>query len=118
APPPDQAAPCLGDRNYWYRSAERIGELARAAMVLLAPFKKKSSDPDPARSRLLTRLRQIIEPVIGQLAIRFHAERTWARDLWHLTSRLSRKILSHTVAVLLNWQAGNPPLQLDRLVDA
>jgi Transposase DDE domain len=116
--PADPREPCLGDRNYWYRSAHRFWQLARASMVLLAPYKKKSLDPDPRRSRLLTRLRQIIETVIGQLATRFHAERTWARDLWHLTSRLGRKVLSHTVAVLLNWRAGNPPLQLDRLIDA
>jgi hypothetical protein len=116
APPDGQ--PCLGDRNYWYRSAHRFWQLAQAAMTLIAPYKKKSLDPYPIRSRLLTRLRQIIEPVIGQLATRFHAQRTWARDLWHLTARLSRKILSHTAAVLLNWRAGNPLLQLDLLLDA
>ena len=116
--PATPGEPCLGDRNYWYRSAHRLWQLAQAAMVLIAPYKKKSLDPDPHHSRLLTRLRQIIEPVIGQLATRFHAERTWARDLWHLTARLSRKVLSHTVAVLLNRRLGNPPLQLDLLLDA
>jgi hypothetical protein len=116
--PGDWDEPCLGDRNYWHRSTHRLRQLAHVGMTLLAPFKKKSSDPDPLRSRLLTRLRQVIEPVIGQLATRFHAQRTWARDVWHLTSRLTRKVLSHTVAVLLNWRAGNPPLQLDLLVDA
>lgn len=115
--PADGREPCLGDRNYWYRSAHRLWQLSRAAMTLLAPYKKKSLDPDPHRAQLLTRLRQIIETVIGQLATRFHAERTWARDLWHLTSRLARKVLSHTLAVLLNWRAGNPPLQLDLLLD-
>ena len=115
--PPASGEPCLGDRNYWYRSAHRLWQLACAGMTLLAPYKKKSLDPDPRRSRLLSKLRQIIEPVIGQLATRFHAQRTWARDLWHLTSRLGRKVLSHTVAVLLNWQAGNEPLQLDLLLD-
>jgi len=116
--PGDRRQPCLGDRNYWCRgNPQRVWQLARAAMVLLAPFKKKSIDPQPHRSALLSKLRQLIEPVIGQLATRFHAERTWARDLWHLTSRLARKVLSHTVAVLLNWRAGNPPLQLDLLLE-
>jgi hypothetical protein len=117
APAAGPGEPCLGDRNYWYRSAHRVWQLTRAAMTLVAPYKKKSLDPDPRRSRLLARLRQIIETVIGQLATRFHAERTWARDLWHLTARLARKLLSHTVATLLNWRAGNPPLQLDLLID-
>jgi hypothetical protein len=108
--------PCIGDRGYWPHASKTFA-LEDAGMTLLAPFKKKSSDPTPLRSALLARLRQIIEPVIGQLAGRFHAERTWARDLWHLCSRLIRKILSHTAAVLLNLHQGNPPLQLDRLLD-
>ena len=119
APPADgPREPCLGDRNYWCRgNPQRVWQLAQAGIELVAPFKQKSLDPHPRRSAVLTRLRQVIETVIGQLATRFHAERTWARDLWHLTARLARKVLSHTAAVLLNWRAGNPPLQLDLLVD-
>ncbi|MGE5608536.1 MAG: IS982 family transposase [Bacillota bacterium] len=90
----------LGDRNYWNPKDEPT--LRRQGLLLLAPFRKESSDPWPQRSRLLGRLRQIIEPVIGQLATRFHCQRTWARDLWHLCARLGRKLLSHTAAVLLN----------------
>jgi hypothetical protein len=116
APPPGQGwGPCLGDRNYG--GSRRPWLLENAKMLLLAPFKKVSSDPHPIYSALLTRLRQTIEPVIGQLAGRFHAQRTWARDLWHLCSRLTRKILSHTAAVLLNLRQGNPPLQLDLLIN-
>lgn len=105
----------LGDRNYW-------GPGPQAALrrdhdfVLLAPFRKKGHDPWPRFSKLLSRLRQVIEPVIGQLATRFNCQTTWARDLWHLTSRMARKLLSHTAAVYLNWRHGNPPLQLDLLV--
>jgi hypothetical protein len=40
----------------------------------------------------------------------------WARDLWHLTSRLLRTVLSHTLAFLLNYRVGNPPLQLAKLL--
>jgi Transposase DDE domain len=105
----------LGDRNYW-------GPDARAALrrdrglLLLAPFRKKGHDPWPLFSKTLSRLRQVIEPVIGQLAVRFNCQRTRARDLWHLTARLARKLLSHTAAVLLNWRQGNDPLKLDLLI--
>jgi hypothetical protein len=81
----------IGDRNYW--SPDRQADLARAGFVLLAPYRNKSKDPAPARSKLLTRFRRTIETVIGQLAERFHAKRTWARDLWHLCHRLGRKAL-------------------------
>jgi hypothetical protein len=105
----------IGDRAYWNPLLQQQ-LLEGPGFLLLAPFRKESSDPWPERSALLDRLRHVIETSIGQLAIRFHAERTWARDLWHLTVRLGRKLLSHTLAVYLNWREGNPMLQLDRLV--
>lgn len=105
----------IGDRNYW--GVDRQAELAEHGFVLLAPYKSKTKDPDPGRSKFLRSLRKLVETVIGQLTERYHCKRTWARDLWHLCSRLARKLLSHTAAVLLNLWAGNPPLQLERLVD-
>ncbi len=113
APPEGGAG--IGDRNYW--SPEGQAGLARRGFVLLAPYKGRAKDPDPSRSALLTRFRRTIETVIGQLAERFHCKRTWARDLWHLCHRLTRKVLSHTAALLLNLRAGNPPLQLALLID-
>ena len=105
----------IADRVYWSpKEQRRLRE--EDGCVLLAPFKHKSRDPTPQRSALLTRVRQIIEPVIGQLATRFNCQRTWARDMWHLTSRLMRKILSHTTAMLLNARDGNEPLHLEALV--
>lgn len=104
----------IGDRNYW--DPQRHEQLLRQGFDLQAPFRKKSSDPAPDRSARLSKLRQIIEPVIGQLAVRFHCQRTWARDLWHLSARLWRKFLSHATATLLNWRHGNPPLQLNLLI--
>jgi len=90
--------------------------LKQQGLDLHAPFRRKSSDPTPKRSTVLTRFRQIIEPVIGKLATRFNSQRTWARDLWHLTSRIYRKLLSHSTATLLNRRAGNHPLQLKLLI--
>ena len=54
--------------------------------------------------------------MIGQLVERYRAKRTWARDLWHLLSRIYRKVLSHTVAVYLNLWRGREPLQFDKLL--
>lgn len=112
---PPEGGVGIGDRNYW--GPDRQAEMAKRGFTLLAPHRNRSRDPDPRRSRLLTRLRRTIETVIGQLAERFNCKRTWARDLWHLCSRITRKLLSHTIAVLLNIRAGNPPLQLAMLID-
>src|SRR5690348_13542759 len=54
--------------------------------------------------------------VFGHLVDRCNFKRVWARDLWHLSNRLLRKVLMHTLAVLLNIDLGNPPLHLARTV--
>lgn len=104
----------LGDRNYW--SPELQEELRAQGIELLAPPKRRSLDRQGSWSRWLTQKRRRIETVIGQLVGRYHAKRTWARDLWHLLTRIYRKVLSHTVAVFLNLQRGGEPLQFDKLL--
>ena len=83
---------------------------------LLVPYSSKKRDPTPRKSAFLSRLRYRIDTVFSQLTERYSVKRVWARDLWHLASRLLRKVLSHTVAFLLNHQVGNPPLQLSKLL--
>lgn len=61
-------------------------------------------------------MRRRIETVIGQGVGGYHGQRMWARDVWHLYSRWLRKMLSHTVAVLLCQQQGRSPLQFAHLV--
>jgi Transposase DDE domain len=106
----------LADRGY-STSPRWAQNLARLGTMLLAPTKEPKKDQTPLASSLISQLRQTIEIIIGQLAERFHAQRTWARDLWHLCARLTRKVLSHSASVLINWMQGNMPLQLDRLLE-
>jgi len=105
----------LGDRNYW--DPKLTAELAPAGVRLRAPFKKRASDPDPVGSKRLTRMRWRIETVTAQLVERYHLKRIWARDTWHLTSRVLRKVLSHTLAVCLCLERGASPLQFAQLLD-
>jgi len=104
----------VGDRNY--HSPKTKEELADMGVELLAPYSSKKRDPTPQKSAFLSRLRYRIDTVFSQLTERYSVKRVWARDLWHLASRLLRKVLSHTVAFLLNHQLGNPPLQLSKLL--
>jgi hypothetical protein len=103
----------IGDRNYW--SPELRERLAAGGVALLAPYYQKSKDPDRKRSAQLSAVRYRIETSNGQLAERYGIKRTWAKGLWHLCRRVIRKILSHTVAVVLNLRAGHQPLQIDAL---
>jgi hypothetical protein len=104
----------IGDRNYW--APQVAAELAPAGIQFLAPFKRRDTDPDPAGSRLLTRWRWRIEVVASQLVERYHLKRVWARDAWHLTSRILRKVLSHTLCVGLCLKQGLDPLHFDSLL--
>src|SRR5215211_105217 len=105
----------LGDRNYWRPTA--AARLRERGLALLAPSKWAARDPHPW-PQWLTDLRRRIETVIGQLTERYQAKRVWARDAWHLLSRWLRKVLSHTLAVLLCQRAGLSPLALEDLVTA
>ncbi len=104
----------VADRNYW--SPPLREQLAGRGVELAAPYRTKKHDPNPQRSAFLSRLRYRIDTVFSQLTERYSMKRVWARDLWHLSGRLLRKVLSHTVTFLLNHQMGNPPLQLSKLL--
>ena len=71
----------------------------------------KDSRPKQAMKTLMNARRKI-ETVIGQLTERFNIQKVWARDLWHLTHRIGRKILAHTFCMILNKQLGNEPLHV------
>ncbi len=84
---------------------------------LQVPLRSNMPDPRPkAFRRWLGRLRRRVETVISQLCGRFHLQRIRVRNLWHLQSRLLRKVLAHTVGVFFNLQLGRSPLDLDGLV--
>ena len=77
----------------------------------------KEDRPKPVVRRLM-KARRIVETVIGQLSERFNIQKVRARDLWHLSHRLIRKILSHNLCFVLNKKLGNPPLQFDLLISS
>ncbi len=103
----------LGDRNYW--KPELFDQLKGKGLFLLAPYKsaKRQKQPWPRR---LTHVRYRIETVFGQLVERYHAKRVRARDLWHLTSRWMRKLLSHVLAVFFCSQSESSYLSFAQLV--
>lgn len=113
-PAPSPAGVGIGDRNDW--SPATRADFQAAGGDLLAPFKQREHDPDPARSERLLAWRRRIETVFSQLIERFDLRRIKVRDLWHLEHRIVRKLLALTVAAWLNVAAGRSPLQLAPLV--
>jgi IS5 family transposase len=64
----------------------------------------------------LTGIRRLIETVAGQLEQQFAIKTTLARDLWHFSNRIIRKIVSHTCGVWINLKLNRDPLKLKSLV--
>jgi len=89
---------------------------AHTGVNLQTPSRSNMSDSRGKHfNRWLTSTRRLVETVIGQLSQQFHIEKVRARDLWHLTSRIGRKVLAHTVGMVINKLLGNPPLQFERI---
>lgn len=105
----------LGDRNYWVPRIQE--ELRWCGVLLLAPYRRASSPKSKAtESKVLGRVRYLVDTVFGQLTDRCGLKRLWARDVWHLRNRLLRAFLMHTIGFLFNQQDQAPVLQLERLV--
>lgn len=103
----------FGDRNYW--SPELFERLQVKGLWLVAPFKSAKHEKK-SWPRHLKHARYRIETVFGQLVDRYHAKRVWARDLWHLTSRWMRKLLSHALASLFCVQQDLSLLSFSKLI--
>ena len=109
----------IGDKGFIGQAlAEQLARERSLKLETTAVRKNMRETRPEARRRHLGRVRKMVETVIGQLAERFHIERVHARDRWHLTSRIARKILAHTVAVVFCRQAGDESLRFERLIAA
>jgi IS5 family transposase len=105
----------IGDKGYL--KEELREQLLQLGIDLQTPFRSNMKDSrDPVSVKKFTKRRRLIETVIGQLCERFNIEKVRARDIWHLTVRITRKCLSHTVASFINRLYGRDPLNFDGLV--
>ena len=105
----------IGDRGFI--GTELQEELKKFEIDLQTPRRNNMRENrPPAFVKWLKSTRRLIETVIGQLSDRFKIEKVRARDIWHLTGRIDRKVLAHTVGMLINKQIGNEPLQFDCLL--
>lgn len=105
----------IGDKEYLNADLKR--DLEALGIKLETPLRRNMPETRPLEwVHLQQRLRRLIETVNSQLSERFHFERIRCRDLWHLTSRVNRKILAHTLCCWLNHKLGRELLQFDGLV--
>ncbi|PHM26354.1 transposase [Xenorhabdus ehlersii] len=81
--------------------------MKKQGIEMITPMRTNMDDPLPKETRrMINAKRRLIETVIGQLAGQFAIEKCWARDLWHLSNRIARKLLSHTLGIFANFKQG------------
>lgn len=97
----------LGDKGYV--SADLAEYLLRCGVKLIALRRENQHEqlPEPLR-RLITRFRELIETVNGQLTEQFNLEHNYAHSFWGLCARLYTKLAGHTLCIYLNRLLGNP----------
>lgn len=105
----------IGDKGFISNNLKT--KLKNLNIDLETPLKKNMKDTrSPEFLVKIKSIRRLIETVIGQLDDRFHFNEVWARDFWHLLSRLARKTLAHTVGIFLNRKLGRPSIKFDGLL--
>ncbi len=106
----------IGDKGY-IRQDGHAYLRAPYGLDFHTPLRTPRTDPRPpafVQPRRATR--RLVDTGIGQLAARFHMAKVRARELWHVTSRINRKVLAHTLGVCLHTAVGREPLQCDGLI--
>jgi hypothetical protein len=88
----------IGDKGLL--SKIKQAELAAVGVDLQTPLRDNMEDSRPkAAVQRLLKTRRRVETVIGQLVEFFDFAACKARDLWHLTSKLVRKLLAYNFAI-------------------
>ncbi len=93
-------------------------DLAKNGVNLHTPLRANMQDNRPkALIYQMMNVRRKVETVIGQLVDRFNIQSIRAKDLWHLSVKIGRKFLAHTVCFFINKIINSDnSLQLDRLL--
>lgn len=93
-------------------------ELKDKGVNLHTPLRSNMEDKRPKELvAQMMNMRRIVETTIGQLVTRFKIQAIRAKDLWHLSVKVGRKILAHTICFALNKTVNREnPLQLELLM--
>ena len=98
----------IADKGYVSAAlAAHLEETAGVRLVALRRANQRDMLPE-ALTRLISRFRQIIETVNGQLVDQFTIEHNYAHSFSGLCARVYTKLAAHTLCIYLNRLLGNP----------
>jgi hypothetical protein len=104
------------DKGLFGRECQPEWAEAARAVVRAEPPRSTAAAWPRAFACLAHRLRQLVEVVTAQLQGQFAIERTLAKTLWGLVTRVQAKLTARTLGVYLNVLSGQPPLTPQTLV--
>ncbi len=98
----------LGDKAFVSAPAQDRLRAENRIDLLTLPRRNQKRQPSAALRRLVSRARQVVETVNGQLAEQFNVEVNHALSFGGLAARLYSKLTAHVACVYLNRLAGAP----------
>ena len=104
------------DKGFFGEQCRREWAESDGAAVWAEPPRSTLVAWPRAFAYLAHRLRQLIEVVNGQLQGQFAIERTLAKTVWGLVTRVQAKLTAHTLGVYFNVLRGRPSLAIKTLV--
>jgi hypothetical protein len=104
------------DKGFFGEQCQREWAESDGVLVRAEPPRSTLAAWLRAFAYLAHRVRQLVEVVNAQLQGQFAIERTLAKTLWGLVTRVQAKLTAHTLGVYLNLLWGRPPLALKTLV--
>jgi len=106
----------IGDKGY-ICSGEKRAAIEYCSAGLITPYRNNMTDTrPPSFVKTAMRMRRIIETVGSQLVGRFNISKVIARDIWHLSVRIYRKILAHTVCCFILRENSIFDLEFDKIL--
>lgn len=104
------------DKGFYSREREAEWLGGYGALVRAEPHRGYKTKWPEGLVRAAHRVRQTIEVVNAQLVEQFGIERTRAKTLWGLVTRVQAKLTAHTFGIYFNLLMGRPALHLKALV--
>jgi len=108
---------CLGDKGYVSAPLAQALREERQVTLITPPRSNQKIKRDPAFTRLVNGMRQVIETVNDQLEDQFRIGRNHAHTFDGLCARLASKLTAHTLCLYINRLVGKADaLQIKQLV--
>ena len=104
----------IGDKGYLDK--EKQQELERQNKKLITPYRKNQNKRNSEFERRLLKLRRRIETVFSQFKEQMHLNKTRAKSLIGLVSRVLGIITSFTLGIYINSLRGNKLLRIKGLL--